>query len=79
VERISILKQIDFAFQVTPCVAILGPRQCGKTTEARAEYAKLQTDMAPQNYLASWESFALEQLIKAHNAQADDCYLSWKY
>lgn len=23
---------------------------------------------------ASWESFALEQLIKAHNAQADDCY-----
>jgi len=49
VKRDQILKEIDFAFQVTPCVALLGPRQCGKTTEARA-YARQQADMASQNY-----------------------------
>lgn len=48
-KRIDITEQINFAFKVTPCVAILGPRQCGKTTEAR-EYAKYQKDFFPQNY-----------------------------
>src|SRR5580704_4128963 len=48
-KRSNILKEINSAFQVTPCVAILGPRQCGKTTEAR-EYAKHQKDMVSQNY-----------------------------
>ncbi|MBV9575496.1 MAG: ATP-binding protein [Gammaproteobacteria bacterium] len=47
--RIEITHQIEFAFEVTPCVALLGPRQCGKTTEAR-EYAKCQRELAPQNY-----------------------------
>lgn len=46
--RKSIREKIDFSFDVTPCVAILGPRQCGKTTEAR-DYAK-NSNMAPQNY-----------------------------
>src|SRR3990167_10915978 len=33
------LSRIDYYFQVTPIVALLGPRQCGKTTLA-LEYAK---------------------------------------
>lgn len=34
--RSSFLKQIKDAFQVNPVVALLGPRQCGKTTLARS-------------------------------------------
>lgn len=48
-DRPQILEHIDFSFQVTPCVAILGPRQCGKTTEAK-EYAKRRGNLLPQNY-----------------------------
>lgn len=36
VQRAEFYQKIHNAFQVTPIVAILGPRQCGKTTEARA-------------------------------------------
>ena len=35
-KRESFLKKVEFDFQVTPIVAILGPRQCGKTTSLRA-------------------------------------------
>jgi len=63
-ERTYIFNEIDFAFQVTPCVAILGPRQCGKTTEAR-EYAKLQTDMVPQNYFDLENTRDIERLHDA--------------
>ena len=34
-ERPEFLAKIDFEFEVHPVVAILGPRQCGKTTLAR--------------------------------------------
>ncbi len=34
-KRTDFLKQIDFSFSVNPVVALLGPRQCGKTTLAR--------------------------------------------
>jgi predicted AAA+ superfamily ATPase len=47
-QRVEFIEKIDFAFEVTPCVAILGPRQCGKTTEAR-EYAA-RVPIPPQNY-----------------------------
>lgn len=47
-ERINILEKIGFALEVTPCVGILGPRQCGKTTEAR-EFAR-QNNMPAHNY-----------------------------
>jgi uncharacterized protein len=63
-DREHILKEIDFAFQVTPCVAILGPRQCGKTTTAR-EYAKYQKDMAPQNYFDLENTRDIERLKDA--------------
>lgn len=38
-ERASFLGRLDRFFRATPVVAILGPRQCGKTTLAR-QYAK---------------------------------------
>ncbi|NGX58474.1 MAG: hypothetical protein K940chlam3_01381, partial [Chlamydiae bacterium] len=34
-ERLHYLERIDFSFSVNPVVALLGPRQCGKTTLAR--------------------------------------------
>ncbi len=38
--RLNFIDKIKFSFKVNPVVALLGPRQCGKTTLAR-EYAKL--------------------------------------
>ncbi|HAU1484853.1 TPA: ATP-binding protein [Legionella pneumophila] len=38
-KRSHYISMIDYYFQVTPIVALLGPRQCGKTTLA-LEYAK---------------------------------------
>jgi uncharacterized protein len=35
-ERSSYLSKIEQAFKINPVVAILGPRQCGKTTLAKA-------------------------------------------
>ena len=60
-KRIKLTEQINFAFDVTSCVAILGPRQCGKTTEAR-EYAKHQQDFVPQNYFDLENSRDVERL-----------------
>ena len=33
--RIDFIKEIDKLFKVNPAVALLGPRQCGKTTLAK--------------------------------------------
>ena len=35
IQRTKELQQVTEKFQITPIVAILGPRQCGKTTLAR--------------------------------------------
>ena len=43
------LKKIEKAFQVTKVVAILGPRQCGKTTTAK-QYIAQQPNFSKQNY-----------------------------
>lgn len=43
------LKKIGQAFQVTNVVAILGPRQCGKTTAAK-QYIEKQSSFPKQNY-----------------------------
>lgn len=52
--RITVIRQfflnkIEQAFQVTNVVAILGPRQCGKTTAAK-QYIEKQSDFPKQNY-----------------------------
>jgi len=43
------LNKIEKAFQVTNVVAILGPRQCGKTTAAK-QYIERQSHFPKQNY-----------------------------
>ena len=40
IKRFSFLSKIDEAFDVNPVCALLGPRQCGKTTIAK-EYARM--------------------------------------
>jgi predicted AAA+ superfamily ATPase len=62
-QRDEITQQIDFAFKVTPCVALLGPRQCGKTTEARI-YAKRAKLQAP-NYFDLENTIDIERLKDA--------------
>lgn len=47
--RPSFLKKIKEAFKVHPIVAIIGPRQCGKTTLARM-YAHERNGHAQENY-----------------------------
>lgn len=47
--RSFFLNKIEQAFQVTNIVAILGPRQCGKTTAAK-QYVEKQPAFAKQNY-----------------------------
>ncbi len=47
--RESFLKKIEQAFRVTKVVAILGPRQCGKTT-ATKQYIEKQAHFPIQNY-----------------------------
>ena len=48
-DRVPLLKNLDAAFRIHPVVALLGPRQCGKTTLARA-YAARKKRFSPENY-----------------------------
>lgn len=47
--RKAFLSKIKQAFTVTPIVAILGPRQCGKTTAAN-QYLDMISDFPKENY-----------------------------
>jgi predicted AAA+ superfamily ATPase len=49
VKRDNFLDQIDEAFKVSPVVAILGPRQCGKTTVSK-QYIARQNSIPKENY-----------------------------
>ena len=48
-ERKGYLSDIKEAFQISPVLAILGPRQCGKTTLAREYFSSVSGEK--QNYL----------------------------
>lgn len=48
--RSDFLQKIDQAFKVFPVVALLGPRQCGKTTLAKQFIAEQEPNMPRQNY-----------------------------
>jgi uncharacterized protein len=48
-DRQYYLEKIRFAFKANPVVALLGPRQCGKTFLARS-YIALYAQIPPQNY-----------------------------
>lgn len=50
-ERIDFIAKINQAFQVNPIVALIGPRQCGKTTLAREMALRLgYAEFSPANY-----------------------------
>lgn len=49
-DRLDALQRIKNAFQINPIVAILGPRQCGKTTLAKAYRQELSSNHPPENY-----------------------------
>ena len=61
INRTDFLKQITSAFNVHPVVAILGPRQCGKTTLARA-YMKSLADFPSRNYFDLEDNVHLTRL-----------------
>ena len=60
-QRTHFLKRIAKAFQVHPIVAILGPRQCGKTTLARM-YAHESNHLTKENYFDLEDLSDLERL-----------------
>ena len=49
-DRKEYIHQIENAFKVTPIVAILGPRQCGKTTLAKQYVARVKESSRLENY-----------------------------
>lgn len=61
IERKRFLQQISDAFKIHPIVALLGPRQCGKTTLARA-YMKLFPDFPSRNYFDCENNIQLMRL-----------------
>lgn len=60
-ERLSVLQQLNFEFKVNPVVAILGPRQCGKTTLAK-KYIEQLDGIPKQNYFDLENSRDIERL-----------------
>ena len=60
-KRKHFLQIIKDAFKVHPIVAILGPRQCGKTTLAR-EYANETTSFPKENYFDLEDYYDLARL-----------------
>lgn len=60
-ERINYLNKIAFEFTVNPIVAILGPRQCGKTTLAK-QYISHDHGIPPENYFDLENSRDVERL-----------------
>ena len=57
----SFLQKIERYFGTHYIVALLGPRQCGKTTLAR-EYLKNQSDFSEENYLDLENPIDLQRL-----------------
>lgn len=49
-ERLHFIEKITSAFNITPIVVILGPRQCGKTTLAKHYIDALSQRMPTSNY-----------------------------
>ena len=69
--RPEFIQRIRRAFEVTPAVALLGPRQCGKTTLARAYIAEWAPDLPAVNYFDLEDPTDLDRLDDAKLALAD--------
>ena len=70
-KRPGFIQKIRRAFEVTPTVALLGPRQCGKTTLARAYIAEWAPDLPAVNYFDLEDPTDLDRLDDAKLALAD--------
>jgi predicted AAA+ superfamily ATPase len=68
--RTNYLQQIEQAFQVHPIVAILGPRQCGKTTVARL-FAQYNAGLPETNYFDLEDPESLTRLLDPKLALSD--------
>lgn len=66
-KRPLFMNKLKEAFKVHPVVAIVGPRQCGKTTLARM-YAQVCDDHAPENYFDLEDSTDIERLSSPKQA-----------
>lgn len=64
-KRTQYINQIKAAFSVHSAVALLGPRQCGKTTLARDYIADLGENFPPQNYFDLENPTDLARLTEA--------------
>lgn len=62
INRLLFLKEIGFAFSVNPIVAILGPRQCGKTTVSKDYISNINPYPPPENYFDLENDRDLERL-----------------
>lgn len=70
-KRPEFIQKVRRAFEVTPTVALLGPRQCGKTTLARAYIAEWAPDLPAVNYFDLEDSTDLDRLSDAKLALMD--------
>ena len=70
-KRPGFIQKVRRAFEVTPTVALLGPRQCGKTTLARAYIAEWAPDLPAVNYFDLEDPTDLGRLDDAKLALAD--------
>jgi hypothetical protein len=70
-DRNFYIEQIDETFKVFPIVAILGPRQCGKTTLARM-YSEYKDNLPSENY---FDLEDLNDLERLKNPQTSLSYL----
>jgi len=71
VKRPEFIQKIRRAFEVTPTVTLLGPRQCGKTTLARAYIAEWAQGLPAVNYFDLEDPTDLDRLDDAKLALAD--------
>jgi len=70
-DRPHLHRAIHRAFGVTPSVALLGPRQCGKTTLARNYVRRWEPDQPPTNYVDLEDPTDLLRLEDAKLALAE--------
>ncbi|MDR3623780.1 MAG: ATP-binding protein [Chlamydiales bacterium] len=61
-ERLHFIHQIERYFESHKIVALLGPRQCGKTTLARM-YSKREVNFSKNNYLDLEASIDVQRLV----------------
>ena len=78
IDRLSLRQAVFQGLEEVPVVALLGARQVGKTTLAEQIAAEwhgpvtffdLETAATHPRYGASWEGFALEQILLAHGGR----------